>query len=367
MFTKLLVLGIALASGGRVTLGIAVPSDDLLPEKQHEVAAQLAAFVKERAEWSTNTESAAVVAILHSAATHRKAGNGLFDPGPSLDRIRGAHQALLELHVPHDILDEHTLLQRLERYQVILLPEQVALENAMDEPLTEWVRAGGRLIASGRVSPRIVEDLNTFALEDVLGLRWTGRHESEAYFGGGEAPLRVGAPCYYVSPITAETIWPLLQSAREITQRESGYPAVTRNVFEDGEAYYLAADFFAAYYRSQHPAFRDLLKDVLNRAQPLPQLMTSAPATVEITLRRREGALFVHFVNHTSGRPLGENGVFVENVPLTQPFNLTLAVPEEPSTVVVQPGGEAPEWSWAEGTLTAFLPALHVHSVLEIR
>jgi hypothetical protein len=360
-------VSVALASGGRVTLGIAVPSDDLLPEGQHDVAGQVAAFVRERAEWSIESESAAVVAILHSAATHRKAGNGLFDPGPSLDRIRGAHQALLELHCPHDILDEHTLLQRLDRYQVIILPEQVALENAVDEPLTEWVRTGGRLIASGRVSPRIIEDLQTFALEDVLGLRWTGRHEAEGYFGGGDAPLHVGAPCYYVSPLTAETIWPLLSSARELTQRETGYPALTRNVFEEGEAYYLAGDFFAAYYRSQYPAFRELLRDVLNRATPMPHLMTSAPSTVEITLRCKEGALLVHFVNHASGRPLGENGVFVENVPSTPPFSLTLGVPEQPETVVLQPGGEAPEWSWAEGTLTVFLPALHIHSALEIR
>jgi hypothetical protein len=96
-------------------------------------------------------------------------------------------------------------------------------------------------------------------------------------------------------------------------------------------------------------------------------LLTSAPSTVEITLRRKEGALLVHFVNHAAGRPLGENGVFVENAPSTPPFSLTLGVPEQPETVVLQPGGEAPEWSWAEGTLTVFLPALHIHAVLEIR
>ena len=43
-------------------------------------------------------------------------------------------------------------------------------------------------------------------------------------------------------------------------QENLGYPAVTRNQVGEGEAYYIAADLFAAYHRSQYPGLRRPLR-----------------------------------------------------------------------------------------------------------
>jgi glycosyl hydrolase family 42 (putative beta-galactosidase)/putative glycosyl hydrolase-like family 6 (GHL6) protein len=355
---------VILANGGRWSIWINPYPDDSLPESQHADAAQAAEFARERQEWCHGTKSAAYVAILHSDAAHQRAGNGLYDPGPSLDRVRGAHQALLELHHPHDVVPEDVLLRSMDRYRVIVLPEQTALPPDLDEWLAAWVDRGGRLIASGRVSPRIMEDIPTFALEEVLGVRWTGRREPEGYFLHRDLPLTVGAPVYHVTLHGAEPLLPLVGSGHERHHGESAFPAVTRNAYGEGEAYYVAADFFAAYHRCQYPGFRLLLGDILEQTLPQPPLRTTAPPTIEVTLRSKGADTILHFVNHSPGKSLAQNSAFIEAVPPSGPFSLTLMLDEKPERVRLQPGDVEPDWSWLEGALTVFVPGVHLHAAL---
>jgi len=357
---------VILANGGRWSVWVTAYSDDSLPEKQHEVVAQTAEFARERAPWCIGTQSDAYVAVLHSSATHRAAGNGLYDPGPSLDRIRGAHQALLELHHPHDVVNEEGLRRNLARYWVIVLPEQIALPPDLDEELTEWVRDGGRLIATGRVSPRILEDIPTFALEDVLGVQWTGRQEPSAHFLYNELPLRIAAPVYHVTLNGAEMVIPLCGTGNEFRPNEWSIPAVTRNTLGEGRGYYLAADFFAYYHRSQYPGLRDFFGAILGDAMPQPPLLTTAPPSVELVLRRKGNATILHWVNHSPGKSLAQNNPFIERVPPSEPFSVTIAVGEEPLEVRLQPEGIEPEWSFSEGALTAFVPPVHLHTALVV-
>ncbi len=358
---------VILANGGRWTVWAYPEQDDALPASQHAVVAEAARFTRERAPWLKETESAAYVAVLHASATHQLAGNGLYDPGPSLDRLRGAHQALQELHHPHDIVSETTLLRDLDRYSVVILPEQIAIPPELDEPLAEWVRRGGRLIASGRVGPRIIEDLPTFALEEVLGVQWTGTVEPHGFFLHRELPLEIGAPVYSVSTLGAETVVPQLRTGHETRRQELEYPAVTRHLYGEGQAYYLAADLFTAYHRCQYPGLREFIADVLAHALPRSPLLTTAPATVEMTLRVGTGRTLLHLVNHAPGESLAQNHAFVERVPVTEPFSVTLALPEKPQSLFLQPRELEPEWSWNEGTLTVFIPPIHVHAVLVIQ
>jgi len=353
-----------LANGGRWSVWVSAYRDDALPDSQLEVLAQAAEFARERQPWSHGTESGAYVAVLHSAATHAEAGNGLYDPGPSLDRVRGAHQALLELHHPHDIVNEETLLAHLDEYQVIVLPEQTALPATLDVPLLAWVERGGRLVASGRVAPRVIEDVPTFSLEEALGVRWTGRQADGGWFRRGNLPLQVPGPVYDVALAGAETVLPLLQSGHEALQNPTGYSAVTRNGYGQGEAYYIAADLFTAFHRSQYPALRDLVGDVLELALPVPSIQTTAPPTIEIALRARGDETIFHFVNHAPGKSLAQNNAFVESVPPSPPFSITLQVLEQPAAVRLQPGDIEPEWSAAEQAVTVFVPPVHLHTAL---
>jgi hypothetical protein len=158
---------------------------------------------------------------------------------------------------------------------------------------------------------------------------------------------------------------PLLRSTRGYPQ-ELESPAVTRHYLGDGQGFYIAADLFTAYHRCQYPGLRQAFGDVLERALPQPPMLTSAPATVEVVLRGERGRTVLHFVNHSPGKSLAQNSAYIERVPPSEPFSVTLAVRREPSSVRLQPGDAEPEWSYAEQTLTVFIPAVHIHSILVI-
>jgi len=248
----------------------------------------------------------------------------------------------------------------------VILPEQVALSSSMDEPLLEWVRDGGRLIASGRVSPRIVEDLPTFALEDALGVRWSGRQDRDGWFMVRGVPLQVAAPVYHVAPYGAQTYLPMLRTGHEQRPEYADSPAVTRQAYGKGEGWYLAADFFAAYYRCQYPGFRELLGEVLERALPNPPLATDAPTAVEIVWRRRETTQLIHLVDHNPGKSQAPNSAFVESVPPTQPFTVTLSLEAQPSNVWIAPEGTEPSWRCDERQVIIEVPSFHLHTVLVV-
>jgi hypothetical protein len=248
-----------------------------------------------------------------------------------------------------------------------VLPEQTALPPDLEAALVGWVQRGGRLIATGRVGPRLNEDIPTFALEAVLGVRWTGGKTEGDYLMHRGLPLQVAAPVCQVAAYGADVVRPLLRSPHEGRMQDTGYPAVTRHRFGEGEAFYVAADLFAAYHRCQYPGLRELVGDLFELALPEAPLLTTAPPTLEIALRERGDMTLVQFVNHAPGKSLAQNSAFIESVPSTPGFSLTLALAERPEEVRLQPGGAEPEWSYAEGTLTAFIPPVHLHATLAIR
>lgn len=355
-----------LASGGRWGVWVNAYGDDSLPPSELELARKAAGFARERSAWSHGTESGAYVAVLHSDTTHRRAGNGLFDSGPCLDRIRGAHQALAELHHFHDVVTWETLSRSLELYSVIILPEQVLLPNEADDALIEWVRGGGQLIASGRVSPRIVEDVPTFALEEALGVRWSGRQDPEGWYQHRGLPLRVAAPTCQVVPHGAETLTVLLRGPHEEMQEGLGYPAVTRHSLGEGAAFYIASDLFTAYHRSQYPGLREVLEDVLSQALPLAPFTTDAPPSVEMTLRLRGSEMLLHLVNGSPGKSLAQNSAFIEAVPPAGPVTVGMAIPAAPKSVSLPVEGAEPRWSYADQVLTVEIPPFHLHTVLRV-
>jgi len=357
---------VILANGGRWSISVRAYPDDALPEAEHASIIAAAEFARARAEWVAGTTSAAYVAVLHSDLTHRTAGNGLYDPGPSLDRIRGAHQLLQELHYPHDVLTLEDFLADSERYYLLVLPEQVALTPETDDALRDWVQHGGRLLATGRVSPRIMEDLPTFALEDVLGVRWTGGRDAEGYFLHRGQPLQIGAPTYRVAVHEAELIQPLLVSGHELRQQSTGLVGTSRHAYGAGEAFYIAADFFAAYHRTQYPGLRDLLSDLLELALPNAPSGLEAPPTIEMTLRQREGETLIHLADHNPGKSLAQNSAFVEGLTWTEPLTMELALPACPTSVRLEPEGREVQWSYEDYVVRVEVPRFRIHAILTI-
>jgi hypothetical protein len=106
------------------------------------------------------------------------------------------YYSLVRAHVPADVLIpplgyEAMVRDDLGRYQVIVLPEASFLSDVEAEMLREWVRKGGRLVATGPLGTHDPYGLprETPALVDVTGVRY------------GEAKTRKGVRIARATPV----------------------------------------------------------------------------------------------------------------------------------------------------------------------
>jgi hypothetical protein len=86
--------------------------------------------------------------------------------------FEGAYEALLEEHVPFDIVGTEELnFQKIAQYKILVVPDAVAMSGAQAGILRKFVENGGALIATARTSLLDSDGSSrpSFALADVFG------------------------------------------------------------------------------------------------------------------------------------------------------------------------------------------------------
>jgi hypothetical protein len=138
---------------------------------------QLFRLFRERNDVYGPRESAAEVALVYSRTTMDYVGGAEPDLN-YLDGFRGAYNALMDGRVPFDLLSDKTLTpERLARYRAVLLPNLACLSDATAQALHDYMRGGGRVVATWRTG--FCDEWGAAREEPVvarwLGARFTGR------------------------------------------------------------------------------------------------------------------------------------------------------------------------------------------------
>ena len=120
--------------------------------KNFAVVGQMLRFHRDHEEYYAGLRSAAKVAIVSSLRSEERYGRAEGVAKVQKAR-RGAYRALVEGHVPFDILpDEHLVAAakdgRLARYEALVLPNVAALDDEQLATLDAYVERGGGLVAT---------------------------------------------------------------------------------------------------------------------------------------------------------------------------------------------------------------------------
>jgi hypothetical protein len=252
------------------------------------------------------------------------------------DAFIGAHRALCELHIPVDaVFDETVALETIQNYPLIFLANTAILDPNEVRIFREYVKRGGRLIATLDTSLYDLDGnpLSDYALADVLGIRYKGKADFPTHYyrlpqgflsadilsgwdisipgaahlaesAGAEAhgELRVsfyeGAPFHTVGccGITQSSPWKTVA------------PAVFLNRFGQGQAAYIPFAPEAAYVGELPlPEHRIFLRNLLRYVNPNPEVRVDAPLNVEAVITE-EPALrqyIIHFIACQPSRDIG--------------------------------------------------------------
>lgn len=348
--------GVVLMQGGAFQYYYVPTRTGRVAEHMIDTAAEVAQFCRARQQICQDSETVPQVAVLLPTEHLMRATDRVFHTGGE-ERLdsEGCLHALLEEQYSVDVMAGWRLIDVIDDYPMVAVPNAKVLSDDLREALIDYARGGGSLLLLGPDVARM--------FEDELGVRCDG--PAEETMGYLSSPLGMGA---------TEGRWQAVTQleADEVALRyptyepRHGVPAAT--VAELGEGLIGAAWGPVArdYREAHHPAARHLIAALAERLLPEPMLQVDAPPHVDVSLRRaQDGRLCVHLLNlHDAQR--AEQYLAVEHIPTIGPIEVRLRLDEEPAQITWEPGGEALDWSCEDGFLTATVPELHVHGAVVV-
>jgi hypothetical protein len=151
-----------------------------------------------------------------------------------------------------------------------------------------------------------------------------------------------------------------------LEDQQTTHPAVTINRVGDGLVAYVPADIFRDFQHNRYPLTRTFIGGLINRLMPDPDILVSAPPSVDVTLRQRGNTRFIHFVNRSSGIPNLPNNGAIDNIPSVGPVSVRMRLEQQPHTVGLALESGELEWSWDNGVLAVRISAVAIHCALQV-
>ena len=205
------------------------------------------------------------------------------------DEIYNYYQALYKLNIPVDIVGPE---DDLGKYQLLIAPILYMTKTGYDEKIRTFVKNGGTFVTtffSGIADEHdlIVTGGYPGKLRDIMGI-WV--EESDALPSGAENHFTYRGKAY-----PAKLLCDLshLEGAEALSVYEEDFyaqmPAITKNQFGDGRAYYVAT-------RSSEEFYQTLMADICEECGV--ESLLAPQENLEVTMRRNENGRFLFLLNH---------------------------------------------------------------------
>lgn len=318
-------------------------------EPMREVMQRLARW----APYFDGATSGARVALVFSRHTQDNYG-GAAPHARYLDFIRGWYCALMEAHIPFDVISDKVVTsQRLERYQAVVLSNLACVSDDLAAILEAYAAGGGGVIASFDAGTCTLDGTQrpTAAFDRMIGMRRTGRREglksSYAKIEDACDPLLAGigdtdlipnegslieiapepgrsVPLTLIPPVIAHSGATISIPEYSAIKATTDIPVAICGQHGAGRVAYFCNQPEVLFYRYGFPDLGRVLANAVRWAlnEP-PALEVDAPDFVEATLMTQPGRMLVHLVNfpvgkplNTGWRPIGRNLLPLSNIAL---------------------------------------------------
>ena len=294
-----------------------------------------------------------------------------------------------------DVIDSETSW---DGYRVLILPDAVTLDQSLARKVTDYLAAGGKLIAS--FESGLTPDLSDFALP-AWGVRKTGDGPGDGqgdlvrgrnfpkgdyvdylraegalagglrntdyvmYIRGLEIAANEGTEVLArIAPAYFDRTWRQFCSHRQTpSSGQPAGPAATRT----GDVIYFAHPIFRQYHQNAPRWCKQLFLNALEMLLPDPLLRHDGPSSLLTAVNEQptENRWVVHLLHYVPERR-GQDFDVIEDVLPLHDVAVSLRTPGPASAVRCVPDGEALQFSEENGRLNFTLPKLEGHQIVEI-
>ncbi len=401
---------IAMAHGGALNINhVPYPCGDYggrVPGIVWDTITEVFDWVSEREELCRDRRPVPVVACLHSADGNRLLqAMAMQDETAHLRAQQTANeqalaQLLMETHTPWEIRPEDVPLEELRRYELLIVPCMPHVSEALADRLRDYVRGGGKLLASYHTSlfGARGERLENLALADLFGVDLVGDSPySICYLDGLDAALRPSVPeipllikdeasgrlnprnhPLYCRPregvrALAWIMDPIIESDFETGHyvyhdhappgHRSDYPGIVLNQFGDGRVIYLPVPFLQGFARKAGPflreLFRALLADVLGVSA---KIRIEAPLSVKHALMEDDDGWLLHLM-HVQKQT---DGMYLDSFHRADPIAVRVCPGWEVAGAEDALSGEAFDCTEVDGWAGFTVPGVTDHRIVRI-
>src|SRR4051794_15353577 len=278
--------------------------------------------MKRLARWEPYFDGAvsgARVALVYSRFTQDNYG-GAKPHARYLDFIRGWYCALLEAHIPFDVISDKVITaERLQRYRAVVISNLACISDVAADALQAFAASGGGIVAgfdAGLFTPDGTQRGES-AFSGMLGVRQTGRREglksSYAKIEDAADPLLTGigdtdlipnegalvevtaqtgqvVPLTLIPPVIAHSGATISIPEYSAIRGTTDIPVVVRGEHGAGRVVYFCNQAEALFYRYGFPDLGRILANAARwAANAAPPIEVDAPDFVEATLMTQPG------------------------------------------------------------------------------
>jgi len=304
------------------------------------------------------------------------AGGGEYreTPGGTND---GATRMLTQLKHQFDVV---TATSNFSPYELLILPDAVAVDEALAAKLRDFVAAGGSLLLSGASGL----DAAGQPVLPEMGVEVQGESPYQTtYIRVGDA---VGAGVPRTDHVMYERGWRMIPAAGATTLAKVVEPYFDRNyqhfsshaqtppmkqaskyaaAIRNGQVITIAYPIFKAYGTHANLPYRQLVQNCLDLLMPQQLVDVRGPSTMEVTVMRKGRQTIVHLLQFVAERRTDVLDLVEDIVPL---HDVALSVRAEaaPRRVTLAPSRVELPFEHRDGRIVLTVPIVEGHQMVVI-
>lgn len=333
---------------------------DGTPEPYHfRDMAEIVHFGKVRLPHSYENEVIPQVGLLYSNYAWKRIPAGGLYQGHSQAAIKGTLNMLMDRQLSIDIIQDHQLNDRLEKYPIVVLPEWTGIDPEVRKKLMEYVANGGHLLVTGASA--------TMEFRDELGITSVGQQQKDSLFfaGAGNKILRMRTSFQPVQVTDPQALTFGKQYLSDDLRFPGNFPLASVRKHGKGSISGLYLNAGEYYTKNKNALIPELLKTIIRNQTP--DLLTTIKGSSKVhqVLARKNNRLIVHLIN-TDGQHDNPTVAAYDEVTPLHNIELNIKLKNKPKVVIGQPGNQQLPFVFKDGNLNIKIPLLEIHQIVEI-